>query len=211
MLMMKKIVLSFWMHNIILTYKILLVSLLFLSLSGFSQPESAWTVDIGLTQTYPGFFNLYNGSADIEAGYQTKLAGGLFAGGSFGVQFLKLDGSQSKTIIYKPKLSLHYTLKAGKSFRVVPLVSVGYSFLNIKNNEYGYATTQSGLSLSPELKLLWKTEIRTDFYFYGRYDYVKLSEDKEFTHLNYYRNVNLTSFGIGIVIKQRKNELPEKY
>jgi hypothetical protein len=190
------------------TFKILLVSLLFLSLSGFSQHESSWTADIGLTQTYPGFFNLYDGSVDIEAGYQTKLVGSLFAGGSFGVQFLKLDGSLSKTIVYKPKLNLSYRLKAGKNFRVIPLFSVGYSFLNIKNNEYGYATTQSGLNLSPELKLLWKTGIRTDFYFYGRYDYIKLNEDTDFTHLNYYRNVSLTSFGIGIVIKQKKDELP---
>jgi hypothetical protein len=192
-------------------YKILLVSLLFLSLSGFSQRESNWTIDIGLTQTYPGFFILYNGSVDIGAGYNTKLTGDLFGGGSFEVQFLKLSGTQSRTTIYKPKLNLHYRFKVGKSFSIIPWFSVGYSFLNIKNTEYNYADTQSGLNISPELKLLWNTQTRIDYYFYGRYDYIKLSKDAGFTHLKYYRNIDLTSFGIGILIKQKEHELPEKY
>ncbi len=190
---------------------ILFILLLILSFSGFSQRESDWTIDIGLTQTYPGFFNLYNGSVDMGIGYSVKLTGELFVGGYFGVQFLKLDGTQSKTIVYKPKLNLNYRFRIGNSFSIISWFSVGYSFLNIKNSEYNYTDTQSGLNISPELKFLWNTQTRIDYYFYGRYDYIKLSKDAGFTHLEYYRNIDLTSFGIGIVIKQKEYELPEKY
>ena len=190
--------------------KLVFVCVMLTPLTGFSQRESNWTFDIGLTQTYPGFFNLYNGSVDAAAGYNMKLTHGLFAGASFGIQFLKLNGTQSKTVVYKPKIIIHYRFGIGKNFNIVPWVSAGYSFLNIKNREYNYAETQQGFNLSPELKLLWNTKTRVDVYIYGRYDYIKLNEDADFTRLNYYRDVHLTSFGIGVLIKKKKHEVPEK-
>jgi len=185
--------------------------LLFTPAKGFSQGNSDWSVDIGLTQTYPGFFNLYKGSVDMGTDYRMKLKGNLFAGAGFWVQFLKLNGTQSKTVVYKPKLNLEYRFGVSKSFGIVPSISAGYSFMNLKNNEYGYSSTRSGINISPGLRFVWKTKLRTDFYVYGRYDYIKLAKDEEFTKLDYYRNVNLSSFGIGVIIKQKKYGQPEKY
>jgi len=191
--------------------KIALSVFLLLAFTGLSQRKSNWTVDIGKTQTYPGFFYLYDGSVDLSVGYHLNIADNLFVGGAFGLQFLGLNGTQSKTVIYKPKLILEYHIRSGKSFNIVPLIAVGYSFLKIKNNEYGYSSLQQGFNISPELKLLWKTGLQTDFYLFGRYDYVKLIKDEDFTFLNYYRNANITSFGIGVVIKRKKHAQPEKY
>jgi len=68
---------------------------------------------------------------------------------------------------------------------------------------------QSGVNIAPELKISWRTNARVQYYIFGRYDFIYLDEDKDFTKLEYYRKVNLTSFGIGIFIKSKQNENPE--
>ena len=140
---------------------------------------------------------------DINIGYNLKLRNGLYGGAAFQTEYLKLNNSQARTLIFKPKINLHYNINFSEKLSLVPWMSVGYSFLQIKNKEFGYSDNVAGLNLSPELKLVRKTQSRVNYYIFGRYDYIYLNEDPEFTKLEYFRDVHLTSFGIGIYIKPK--------
>jgi hypothetical protein len=163
-------------------------------------------VDAGLTQTYKGFFYLFDGIVDVGAGYNHHLVKGLFAGPSLHLDFLNRKNTSGRTLVYKPKVNILYEIQITNRFGIVPVASVGYSFLNISNKEFGYKETQQGINLSGDLRFIWKTNDRLDFYIFGRYDYIFLDKDEEFTRLDYYRNVYLTSFGIGIKIKPKDHE-----
>jgi len=56
------------------------------------------------------------------------------------------------------------------------------------------------------LKFNYITNTRFDYYFMINYDYTFLKKDKNFTQLDYYRNIHLVSFGIGAKLKFYGNE-----
>lgn len=84
------------------------------------------------------------------------------------------------------------------------MIFAGYSFVNISNGDYDYAETQNGFNTGAELKFIWYTQGKVDYYLFGRYDFIYLNEDISFTLLEYYRKVQLTSFGFGIKIKPKE-------
>ena len=177
--------------------------MILISLNSFSQERNNISIDLGLANTHKGFFYLYQGMVDVNIGYNLKLWKGLYGGAAFQTEYLKLNNSQARTLIFKPKINLHYNINFSEKLSLVPWMSVGYSFLQIKNKEFGYSDNVAGLNLSPELKFVRKTKSRVNYYIFGRYDYIYLSEDPEFTKLEYFKNVHLTSFGIGIYLKPK--------
>jgi len=184
---------------------ILLISII-ISLSTFAQEKKNFSVDIGLVNTHKGLFYLYQGMIDLNIGYNLKLWNGLYAGAAFQTEYLSVKNTQARTLILKPKVNLHYYINFSEKFSLVPWISVGYSFLQIKNKEFDYSDNVAGLNLSPELKFIRKTKSRVNYYIFGRYDYIYLNDDPEFTKLEYFRDVHISSFGIGIFIKPKKNE-----
>jgi len=190
----------------ILNYRIALIILSFLCISSaFSQKKNYFTIDLGLTQTYKGFFYLYDGVVDIGAGYNRHILDHLYGGFSFHIDYLDRSGSSARTIVYKPKVNLSYDIQVSSWFTINPVAFVGYSFLNLSNTEYDYAESQNGINCGADLRLLWETSSRLDYYLFGRYDYIYLTEDRNFTQLDYYRRVHLSSFGIGVKIKSRQD------
>ncbi len=169
-----------------------------------AQEKRNVTIDLGLSQTYKGFFYLYNGVVEIGAAYNHQIIKSLYGGASFHLDYLSRSNSSARTIVYKPKVNLNYNFKINHWFCINPLVFAGYSFVSISNDEFDYAETQKGFNSGVELKFIWYSQASVDYYLFGRYDYIYLQEDVNFTLLEYYQKVHLTSFGIGIKIKPKK-------
>lgn len=176
----------------------------FFYLAIFAQEKRNVTIDLGLSQTYKGFFYLYNGIVEVGATYNHQIVKSLYGGGSFHLDYLSRSNSSARTIVYKPKLNFNYNFKINHWFSINPMVNAGYSFVNISNGEFDYTETQMGFNAGVELKLIWYSQASVDYYFFGRYDHLYLKEDVNFTLLEYYRKVHLTSFGLGIKIKPKK-------
>jgi len=175
-----------------------------LSGSSLLSQKNYFNVDLGLSQTYKGFFYLYDGVIDAGAGYNHHLIDHFYGGFSFHIDYLNRSNTSARTMVYKPKASLSYDINIGSWFAINPVVFVGYSFLNLSNKEYNYTENQNGINCGGELRLVWRTENRVDLFIFGRYDYIYLTEDINFTQLEYYRRVHLSSFGIGLKIKSRR-------
>lgn len=173
---------------------------------GFSQPEKYWNIDLGLNRTHNGFFKLYDGIIDVGANYNHKFIGNLYGGAGFYLHYIKRTNTSARTVFYNPKANLHYIIRLSGRVGLIPKASLGYSFVRLSNKELNYSEMQSGINTSADLRLQWFTEKPIDFYAFGRFDYTYLNKDTDFTVLDYYRNIYLTSFGIGIRIKPGKNE-----
>lgn len=186
--------------------KILIGLFIFYAGYCFSQPDKYWNVDIGLLQNHNGFFKLYDGVLDIGFNYNHKLVGSLYGGAGFYLKFLNRKNTTSRTTFYNPKVNLHYVIKLSERLALTPQGAIGYSFVNLSNKEFNYSEIQSGFNTTAELKFHWLTEEKVDYYIFGRYDFTWLNNDADFTLLDYYRKINLTSFGIGIRIKPGRNE-----
>ena len=172
----------------------------------FTQKASNFQIDAGLTQNHQGFFKLFDGTLDAGAGYNLKLLQDLYGGLAFRIGLLNRENTTSRAIVYRPQLNLHYYFHVTKNVAIIPLVSVGYSFLNLSNKEFGYKELQSGFNSGGELRILWERERKLDFFLFGRFDYIYLDRDESFTRIEYYRKIYLTSFGMGIRIKSGENE-----
>lgn len=186
--------------------KLLTGILLLFWMFGFSQPENYWSADLGLNQTHKGFFKLYDGIIDFGTNYNQKLTGSLYGGAGFYMHFISRTNTSARTVFYNPKANLHYIIRLSGRVGLIPQASVGYSFVRLSNKEFNYTELQSGINTSADLRVQWFTEKPVDFYAFGRFDYTYLRKDTEFSILNYYRNIYLTSFGAGIRIKPGKNE-----
>jgi hypothetical protein len=189
---------------------LLTIYLFLLLLSIHGQEKQSVTIDLGLSQTYKGFFYLFNGVVEFGAGYNHRLIDHLYVGGSFHIDYLSRSNSSARTIVYKPKVNINYNAKVSSWLSINPIVFVGYSFVNISNGEFDYAETQNGVTTGAELKFIWFTPSTVDYYLFGRFDYIILDKDENFTLLNYYRRVYLTSFGIGIKIKPKERKFDPK-
>jgi hypothetical protein len=183
---------------------IYIVLLLLVPFFGTSQKASNFQFDIGLYQNYKGFFKLFDGVVEAGAGYNMELIKNLYGGAAFRMGLLGRKGTSSRTAIYKPGLNLHYYVHLSEKLALVPLASISYAFLNISNKEYKYRELQRGWSPGAELRMLWKREKKMDFYVFGRFDYIYLDEDKDFTQLEYYRQVWLSAFGLGLRLKSAR-------
>ena len=179
----------------------ILYIVLLISISGFSQKARSLQVDIGLTQTHKDFFQLYDGVVEVGAGYHFGLTKNLFAGGSFHFNYLDRNYTKSRTFVYKPKINLQYYFHISRGFAIVPGFAMGYALVQFKNSEFNYNDLQQGINIEPDLKLLWTRQAKTEFYLFGRFDFIYLNKDTDFTRLNHYRNIYLTSFGVGVNIK----------
>jgi len=169
---------------------------LIFSICGLAQKSQSIQLDIGISQTHKDFFQLYHGIIDLGGGYHLGLTKNLFAGVSFHVNYLNRKNTKMRAVVYKPKINLQYYIHITKGIAVVPVLSGGYALINIKNSEYGYSDLQTGLNLEAELKAMLTRQAKTDFYLFGRFDYIYLKKDTEFTHLSHYRNVYLTRINI---------------
>ena len=181
------------------------LAILFSYFSLTAQEKQNVTIDLGLSQNYKGFFYLYNGVVEFGLTYNHQIVKSLYGGASFHIDFLSRSNSSARTIVYKPKVNLNYNFKTTSWSSINPMVFVGYSFVNISNGEFNYAETQKGFNTGAELKFIWYSKAKVDYYFFGRYDFIYLNEDLNFTQLEYYRKLHLSSFGIGIKIKPKKN------
>lgn len=177
-----------------------------ISLNTLAQEKSNISVDLGLAKSHKGFFYLYQGVVDMNIGFNRKLLKGLYAGAAFQTEYLRLKNTVARTFVFKPKINLHYRIDFSGKFSLVPWVSVGYSFLQIKNKEFDYSDNVAGWNLGPELKFIRKTKTQVNYYIFGRYDYIYIGKDPGFTQLEYFRNVHLSSFGIGVFIKPKKKD-----
>jgi len=176
----------------------------FLSIPAISQEKHYFGIDAGLTQTYKGFFYLYDGIVDIGASYHRNIMKGLYGGGSFHIDYLSRGNTSSRTLVYKPKVNMGYHIKAATWLTINPIAFIGYSFVSISNKEFDYGETQTGINSGVELRVVWNNKSRLESYIFGRYDFIYLSKDASFTQLEYYRKVHLSSFGIGVKIKSKK-------
>ena len=172
--------------------------------SGVAQKASNVQVDLGLYQNHKGFFKLFDGIIEAGAAYNKELIKDLYGGAAFRLGILNRKGTSSRTTSYKPGLNLHYYVHLSEKLAIVPVASISYSLMNISNKEYNYREWQTGWSPGAELRMHWKQEKKMEFYVFGRVDYVYLNEDKDFTQLEYYRQVWLTAFGLGLRLKSDK-------
>jgi hypothetical protein len=187
---------------------ILILFFILISHYSFSQEKKYFTIDIGFSQNHKGFFTLFNGIMDLGGSYNYRIAGKFYTGASFHIDYLKRINTASETIIYKPNLNLHYNFKMTHRIYLTAQAALGYSFVTLSNKEFSYKETQQGINPGTEFRIFWRTDRKTDFYLFGRYDYIYLAKDENFTRLDYYRKIHLTSFGLGIKIKN-KEESPD--
>ncbi|MCB0807251.1 MAG: hypothetical protein KDC05_15745 [Bacteroidales bacterium] len=183
--------------------KIIITGLLFICIvsSHFGQTVKQIHIDAGLLRNYDGFLKLYSGVIELGGDYSISLTKLLQAGVAFHAGYLNRNEGSMKAYLYKPAVQLAYTAHFSKRFALMPAANLGYAFINLRNDAYDYRETQSGLNTGIDLRFIWKTEDRTDFFIFGRYSYIYLDEDKHFTELEYYRNLHQSAFGIGIKIK----------
>jgi len=183
--------------------KFLIIGVLIFSFQSIVTAQSAHHLDfdIGLNQNYKGFFKNYNGVLEIGGSYSLGITRDLFAGISMHTGFLNRKNSPAHSVFYKPALMMSYTIHLSDRFACVPLVSAGYTWFSLYNDEYNYKDIQSGVNTGAGVRVIWKTQERTNFYIFGRYNFIYLDEDKSFTELFYYRKIHQTAFGLGISIK----------
>jgi hypothetical protein len=171
-----------------------------------AQEKNIVSLDLGLLWNHKGFFTLYDGVVDIGGGYHHHISGGLYGGFSIHAGFLRRQSTPMRNTILRPGLNVQYQFQLSERFRIIPKVNAGYAFLLIGNSEFEYNETQSGWNPGGEIQVLWKQEIPVDLYLFGRFDYIYLSKDENFTRLEYYRNVYLFSAGLGLWIKTGNSE-----
>ncbi len=183
--------------------KVLTVIALLFCLHQFADAQaiSHFDIDLGLIQNHKGFFKLYDGILEVGGNYHIGISRNLFAGVAMHAGFLNRKNTSAHTVFYKPAGQAAYSIHFSERIALIPVISAGYSWFTLRNDPYDFKDTQSGVNMGFDLRLLWKTQERTDFYFFGSYDYIFLDEDKAFTELYYYRNIYHTSIGLGISIK----------
>lgn len=174
------------------------------AMGGYSQKDKKVNIDLGLMQNHQGFLKLFDGVVDVGANYNVEILPNFYGGVDFHIGFLNRKNTSSRSQVYKPGFILNYVIHLSKNLALIPQGRIGYTLLNLSNSEYNYGEMQSGWSPGGEIRFLWKQEHTLNFYVFGRFDYIYLSKDESFTKLEYYRNVYLTSFGLGVQINSGK-------
>ncbi|MCB2221442.1 MAG: hypothetical protein KQI35_13665 [Bacteroidetes bacterium] len=177
-----------------------------LTVSGQAQQSSFITAELGLLRNQNGFFRLFDGIVDAGVAYQFSILNKLYGGASFHAGFLNYQNTSAKSVLYRPHLSLQYSIHLSPRIAMEPQAGIGYAFVRITNQEYNYKNMQTGVNYSGTLKLRWKSEGKLDYYLFGRYDFIYLNKDDDFTQLEYYRRIQIFAFGLGLHIKPGKYE-----
>jgi len=170
----------------------------------YAQEKSNLNLEISKTFSEWTFFKNYNGIVDIGISYYYKIDK-FYLGISLNTNFLKINPAtienEVNSTIIKPGINLTYPINLIDRINFEPKIRVGYAMININNKKYDYNKNQYGIYSSFELKLNYKTKGRIDYYFLINYDYTYLNKDKDFTQLDYYRNIHFINLGIGAKLK----------
>ncbi len=178
----------------------------FLTGAGIAQQASFITVDAGLLRNHQGFFKLYSGVVDVGMGYHIPVLKDLHGGISLHTGFLNYKNTPARSVLFRPKINLQYAFYLSRRLAVDPTAALGYSFVRITNEEYGYKETQKGINYLGELKIRWKSPGRLDYFLFGRYEYILLDRDETFTEIESFRQIELYSVGFGVKIKPGLHE-----
>ena len=165
----------------------------------YAQEKSSLNLEISKPLLEYSLFDRYLFDAGI--GYNAKI-NRLSVGASLNMTYSKLKGEyNTQTYLIKPRINLTYTINMSARFNFEPKIGLGYSVISINNKKYEFSDLQQGINAILELKFNYITNTRFDYYFMINYDYTYLNKDKDFTQLDYYRNIHLVSFGIGAKLK----------
>ena len=165
----------------------------------YAQGKSNLNLEISKPLLEYSLFDRYIFDAGI--GYNAKI-NRLSVGASLNVTYSKLKGEyNTQTYLIKPRINLTYTINMSARFNFEPKIGLGYSVICINNKKYEFSDLQQGINAILELKFNYITNTSFDYYFMINYDYTYLNKDKDFTQLDYYRNIHLVSFGIGAKLK----------
>lgn len=167
----------------------------------FSQEKFHLNIEVGYPAPGEKFFIFYKGVIATNIGVGYKLTGTLYSGFSFSYLYTRQNNPEVSAMYYIPSLNLKYKQKLPFRFFVLPEAGVGLIFINLKCSVYDYYDTQKGGNLYGKLALGYPVFSLFDILVYYRYDYLHLKKDEEFTKLEYFRNLHITNFGIGINIK----------
>jgi len=181
---------------------ILIICFFFLFVDSiFSQEKYQINIDVGYPSPDEKFFPVYKGVIAVNIGASYRLTGNLFSG----ITFCHLDTKQKSPDMnaryYIMSLNIKYKQKLPFHFFVLPETGAGLAFINLKSDQYNYNDTQNGINFYGKLAVGYPINKICDILIYYRYDYIHLSKDKEFTKLEYFRNLHVANFGIGINIK----------
>ena len=170
----------------------------------FAQEKSDIYLELSKPLLEYSLFNRY--IFDVGTGYNAKI-NRLYVGASLNMTYSKLKGEfNTQTYLIKPRINLIYPINISTRFNFEPQIGLGYSVISINNKKYEFSDLQQGINAILELKFNYITNTRFDYYFMINYDYTFLNKDKNFTQLDYYRNIHLVSFGIGAKLKFYGNE-----
>jgi len=165
----------------------------------YAQEKSNIYLELSKPLLEYSLFNRY--LFDAGMGYNAKI-NSLFVGASLNMTYSKLKGEfNTQTYLIKPRINLIYPINISTRFNFEPQIGLGYSVISINNKKYEFSDLQQGINAILELKFNYITNTRFDYYFMINYDYTFLKKDKNFTQLDYYRNIHFINFGIGAKLK----------
>jgi len=167
----------------------------------FAQEKSDIYLELSKPLLEYSLFNRY--IFDVGTGYNAKI-NRLYVGASLNMTYSKLKGdynSNTQTYFIKPRVNILLPIYGSNLTTFKIKFGLGYSVISINNKKYEFSDLQQGINAILELKFNYITKTRFDYYFIINYDYTYLNKDKDFTQLDYYRNIHLVSFGIGAKLK----------
>jgi len=167
-----------------------------------AQAKKGWGFEAGLINNHQHFMELYDGILELGVGYDFFVHRNLSAGAMINTGWLRRTNTNSAATTFRPKLNLRYSIQLSSKIDLIPEASMGYSMLSFRNSEFDYNEIQSGINTSAGLRMLWDYNQKTSLFVFGRIDYIYLSKDNDFTRLEYFRDVYLTTFGIGLKINR---------
>ncbi|GEM_PF-651903 len=165
----------------------------------FAQEKSDIYLELSKPLLEYSLFNRY--IFDVGTGYNAKI-NRLYVGASLNMTYSKLKGEyNTQTYFIKPRVNILLPIYGSNLSTFKIKLGLGYSVISINNKKYAFSDLQQGINAILELKFNYITKTRFDYYFIINYDYTFLNKDKNFTQLDYYRNIHLVSFGIGAKLK----------
>jgi len=165
----------------------------------FAQEKSDIYLELSKPLLEYSLFNRY--IFDVGTGYNAKI-NRLYVGASLNMTYSKLKGEyNTQTYFIKPRVNILLPTYGSNLSTFKIKLGLGYSVISINNKKYAFSDLQQGINAILELKFNYITKTRFDYYFIINYDYTYLNKDKDFTQLDYYRNIHLVSFGIGAKLK----------
>ncbi|WP_181899413.1 outer membrane beta-barrel protein [Flagellimonas nanhaiensis] len=151
------------------------------------------------------------GIIDLEAGFDFVALGPVKLGFSTNVMFSEGDPNdlgeptpfkKSKSTLVQPRFNATLDSKALPKLR--PSVGLGYTFQSLSNDlklgreDMGYDEKPSFDGLNVNLGLRY--DVISIIYIKAQYDYIRLSKKQGYVDSDFFRNIGLLKFGIGVRI-----------